>query len=261
MTVVGISMVKNEEDVIVPVIQHMLTQVDHVLVADNLSTDNTRILLEQMRYGSDRLTIVTDSEAAYFQSRKMTNLAKVAWQEFEADWIVPFDADEWWYAPDGRSIAEVLPETDEATIYSVPLYDFVPTVDTLYHADPFYRLQYRKPDAGYLPKVACTAKPSLVIEPGNHGAHFSEMHTVMGGALRIRHYPVRSPQQFVSKAKHGAAAYKVAGGAIPETYGAHWRRWGQVLESQGEEGLLSIYEQEHLHTDVTGLVFDPLGAA
>lgn len=42
MTTIAVTMVKNEQDIVGPIVEHMISQVDHVIVADNLSTDNTR---------------------------------------------------------------------------------------------------------------------------------------------------------------------------------------------------------------------------
>jgi hypothetical protein len=42
MTVVAVSMVRDEEDIVGATVAHMRSQVDHVIVADNLSTDRTR---------------------------------------------------------------------------------------------------------------------------------------------------------------------------------------------------------------------------
>ena len=88
MTVFGICMTRDEDDIIGPVIEKMLLQVDHIIVADNGSTDKTREILDSLP-----ITVVDDPERGYFQSRKMTALAHLA-AEKGATWIVPFDSDE-----------------------------------------------------------------------------------------------------------------------------------------------------------------------
>ena len=95
-------MVRDEVDIIGPVVAHMLGQVDHVIVADNLSVDGTFDVLES--FGS-QITLVADTDPAYRQSEKMTHLAGVA-KSMGADWVVPFDADEWIYSrpPSTRTI-------------------------------------------------------------------------------------------------------------------------------------------------------------
>ena len=48
MTVVAVTMVRDEEDVIRSTVAHMLDEVDAVIVADNLSTDRTREILDDL---------------------------------------------------------------------------------------------------------------------------------------------------------------------------------------------------------------------
>ena len=60
-------MVRDEADIIVSVVEHMLSQVDFVIVADNNSVDGTRELLDELA-----VTVVDDPDPAYLQSKKMT---------------------------------------------------------------------------------------------------------------------------------------------------------------------------------------------
>src|SRR5258706_10050034 len=94
-------LVKDESDVIADTVAHLLSQVDEVIVADNLSTDGTRDLLETMP-----VTVIDDREVGYYQSAKMTKLARLALSHGH-EWVVPCDADEVWYSLFGR-LADVL---------------------------------------------------------------------------------------------------------------------------------------------------------
>jgi glycosyltransferase involved in cell wall biosynthesis len=123
----AITMVRDEEDIVRATVGNMLTQVDRVLVADNLSRDNTRTILNQMAYRYPKqLEVVNDDEPGYYQSRKMTSLALRAYQE-GARWVVPFDADEYWVGSLG-TIAETLRAHDhDFGIVTAELYDHVAT--------------------------------------------------------------------------------------------------------------------------------------
>jgi glycosyltransferase involved in cell wall biosynthesis len=98
MTVAGICICKDEADIIRITIEHMLTQVDRVYVLDNMSTDGTTDILRYLfAEHRGRMFWGIDKEPAYYQSRKMTELAhRVHDLDQSIDWIVPFDADEIW---------------------------------------------------------------------------------------------------------------------------------------------------------------------
>jgi hypothetical protein len=243
MTTTAVSMVRDEADVIASTVGHMLSECDSVLVADNGSIDGTREILDQLaRANPDRLVVVDDPEPAYLQSEKMTGLALRARLELGAEWVVPFDADEWWYSPFGR-ISDVLAGVaPQWLIVPAPLFDHVATgEDNPLELDPIRRLRFRRRDRNPLPKVACRWRGDLVIEQGNHGAGYSGRGTTFDELLVVRHFPYRSAEQLVRKVRNGAAAYRAAGDRLPATFGAHWRQWGEILDHSGEEAIAELF--------------------
>ena len=242
----GICMARNEADIIATTVAHMLTQVDHVLVADNLSTDDTALLAAEA--GAD---VITDPDPAYRQSQKMTALAKRA-AAGGAVWVVPFDADEIWTHPDGR-VADHL----AGDVTTAVLFDHVTTDLDGDDPDPVARIRWRRTDPNRLPKVACRTADSLVIAMGNHAASYAHEATVTGG-LVVHHYPYRSPEQFIVKARQGSAALELT--RLPRHAGAHWREYGRILADGGEDALSEHYRRWfHVtdpHADPT-LVEDP----
>lgn len=240
---VAVCMARDEEDVIRSTVAHMLAEADAVIVADNLSTDRTREILDEPAASSaGRLVVVEDLDPAYRQSEKMTELARRARLDLGAEWVVPFDADEWWYSPFGR-IADVLDTVaPQWLIVPAPLFDHVATAeDNPLELDPVRRLGWRRRDRNFLPKVAARWRRDLVIDQGNHGATYSGRGTVFDELLVVRHFPYRSPAQVVRKVRNGAAAYAAGGSSIPETFGAHWRQWGRLLDERGEEAIAELF--------------------
>lgn len=263
MTVCAIAMVKDEADIIGHTITHMRDQVEMVIVADNGSTDGTREIME-----AAGAWVLDDRDPGYYQSAKMTHLAKVAIAE-GADWVVPFDADEIWFAHNGyiRSTLKGLPS--ETLIAEATLFDHVATgQDDLTEDNPLERIGWRRRDPAPLRKVAVRAHPDLTIHQGNHSAAFLGVRypLTVTGQLEIHHFPYRSVEQFVSKVKNGAAAYLATD--LPEEMGAHWRGYGRILAERGEEGIAELFHtwfyREHPDQPITiagevqeELVFDP----
>ena len=223
MTVIAISMCRNEADVAPYVVRHMLAECDRVVVADNGSTDGTYQLLT----GADdpRLMVTTEPRFGYRQAETMNRLVGVA-VEMGATWVVPFDFDEWWDSPDGR-IADVLAALPpEVTLTGVSVSDMIPQPADPPYRDPFTRIQMTRPDSFYsrteYRKCAFRPYPGAVLLQGNHG--LAGVPFPEAGPLRIRHYPYRTLAQAMNKLRHGRKAALASGLGVG--YGSHWQEWG-----------------------------------
>lgn len=268
--VVAVTMVKDEVDIVARTVGHIATQVDHVIVADNMSTDGTRQVLDNLARDID-LTVVDDNEVGYHQSKKMTELAFQARVNHGAEWIVPFDADEWWYSPFGR-IGDILDGlAKQWLVMEATLYDHVATGEDPAAPDPIERLGWRRAKPGAMPKVACRWREDLTINMGNHSASYIGGATKFESQLVIRHFPYRSVEQLIGKIRNGAAAY-AATDLAPE-FGAHWRQWGEALDDPNrgipwiEDLFRTWYYRENPRAalDIQGeiqppLLFDPVNA-
>lgn len=243
--VVGVTMVRDEADIIEIVIRHMATQVDALVVADNRSVDGTSDILHDLIPELQiPMRVIADDEVGYEQSRKMTALALFAQAQFNASWIVPFDADEIWYAPNGSIRNHLSSQPSTVNVVAANLFDHVASgVDDLEERNPVGRINWRRNYAAPLPKVAARWHPSLTIGMGNHDVSFQFPNTEARGRMAIRHFPYRSPEQIIRKIRNGAEAY--AATDLPEHFGAHWRGWGAILESQGEDAIVELFHKWH----------------
>lgn len=229
--IVAVSMVRDEQDIIGHTLAHMLTQVDHAIIADNLSTDDTRHILESF----DRVTVVDDPELGYYQADKMTTLAHLA-GDMGATWVVPFDADEAWYLPDLATVA--------ADVVMVRSHVYVPQSFDPEDPNPITRICWRLPDPEKFHKVCFRYHPDAALHMGQHDVNRP------GGRLeagRVRHYQYRTIEQVRRKVTNGTQAYNATN--LPHLYGTHWRDL-----AQRDEVALKAWWDEYT---TQPLVFDP----
>lgn len=225
----AVTMVKDEIDIIEATVRHLLAQgVDQILIADNGSTDGTLELLRKLSVELP-LHVGIDSETGYYQDHKMTALAQAA-RRHGAIWVIPFDADEFWFAPD-RSLRDFLLTTD-ASIVTARIFNVFPTRDrpTLSGIDGRVSLDLSSP---IQEKVAVRTHPALWIGMGNHSA---VRQGYQRPGLRIVHVPWRSQTHLARKIRHGASAFRSAG--LADKFGSHWIN----QESRNDDEMLQLWE-------------------
>jgi hypothetical protein len=243
MRTVGVTMVRNEEDVIEDVIRHMATQVDGLLIADNLSTDRTPEILKMLCKELPAVSLMQDREEAYFQSRKMTKLAKFAADMTGCEWIVPFDADEIWSAG-AFTITEALALVErKACVVQATLHDHVPSKLDDPNLSPMRAIRWRRKEKVPLPKVAFRVDDEFTIDQGNHAVFYPHHDSIPSNVvtLEVDHFPWRSGEQFVRKAVQGGKA--LAATDLPETSGQHWRDYHQFFINHGPEATAGIFTE------------------
>jgi glycosyltransferase involved in cell wall biosynthesis len=232
---VAISMVRDEEDIIEHTLSLMLSQVDHAIIADNMSQDGTRAILESM---GDRVTIINDDDPAYVQDVKMTRLAHMA-GAMGADWVIPFDADEAWTLPE-------LELVDADVIASRP-YVYVPHPASMLskNPNPIHTTQWRLREPEKFTKVCFRYDPSVKLHMGNHDVDHPGVRLL--NLTKIRHYQYRTLEQVRRKVSNGVGAFDAS--SLPTMYGAHWRE----LNAYDDDSLRAWWDA---YTSQK-LVFDP----
>ena len=223
-TIWSVGMVKDENDIIAYTVKHLLEEgVDRVLIADNGSSDGT---LETIRELAEEhpVEVVRDSLVAKYQAEKITRLSRLALRS-GADWVIPFDADEWWFVP-GSTVREALTVTNSDVLYA-DVFDHVPTTSDPPAEEvpnPYERLRNRVAQPNSLRKVAFRAHPLARVAQGNHDVTRPGRRTV--GPIEVRHFSVRSVTQLKRKIAVNQAAYSdpllTTGGL---RIGVQYRQW------------------------------------
>ena len=169
MKLVMTLLLRDEEDIVRENLDFHLAQgVDRVIVTDNGSTDETVGILA--RYAeAGLLTVIEAPNTDYREqgAKWMTDMARLAATELEADWVVHTDADEFWWPIEG-SLSQTLAAVHERYgVLMAPRCEFIGRPDGPgSFAD---RLTIRETRSRYQPKVAHRADPDVVsIDRGPH---------------------------------------------------------------------------------------------
>lgn len=249
MKLVGITMVRNEADIIEPFIRHNLAYLDHMLVLDHGSTDETATLLEALAAEGLPLTVLGHDVLAFDQSRIMTDLLQMAFHQYGADTVFPLDGDEFLRCPSRLHLESVLEAHADQQVLALSWPVYVSAEGSESETHPLCRLRWRvstgKPA---LSKViiqrSITTRPQFALIPGNHGV------IVPGGNgtieklkevpvpfddLALAHLPFRSEDQLMAKVLVGWLNSRLHFRDRPEMhqFGWHWRRFFEQIRQKG----------------------------
>ena len=96
MKLVMTLLVRDEQDIIRENIEYHLAQgVDFFIATDNRSVDATTNILKEYE-ARGLLHYIYEGSDDYSQHAWVTRMARMAYKEFGADWVINNDADEFW---------------------------------------------------------------------------------------------------------------------------------------------------------------------
>jgi FkbM family methyltransferase len=231
--IVGIAMVKNEQDIIEPFVRHNIGFLDHLMVLDNGSVDDTRHILTKLTEEFANLIVSDDKEFGYTQSERMTSLLRECQAAFAADYVIPLDADEFLDSAERPPLHEALGQIPKGGYGLVPWCTFVLTPDSVDAAtddSPRTMVWRRRQELPSYRKAILRLDGSMpadiLIEQGNHHARTTsgrQIPAITITGLRLLHYPVRSRDQLIAKTIVGWMAYLARDAqAVKRGQGVHW---------------------------------------
>ena len=273
MKVTGISMVRNEGDVIEAFIRHHVEILDELVVVDHRSTDGTKQILEQLAAEGVPIEVHVEPSRVQRQNLVLTGLMRCAAAVEDVDWVLPLDADEFLIAADGdvRGALAALPQKPHA----IDMRPYVPTADDpADEPNPLRRIRYRREfEHGTWTRKVLVPGPwagdsGYGLAQGSHVLLEARTDRIVPAAftpqLALAHFPVRTADQLARKVLGGWPAHVARPDRAPS--GAfQWERAfdlvvaGQPLGARELEALACEYPTREPDSGPK-LILDPVAA-
>ena len=219
--IIAITMVKNEMDVIESFVRHTLGFADRLLVADHMSSDRTREILDKLIAEGVPIEVQELRETAYMQAevrgsciRRRRSTARMSSCR---SMRMSFSS-----IRGGISVRSVLESIPEDAVFSVHWRQYVPRepeadTEKFLLARPLWRKNYLDSIQKVIVGGGLVRAKELWLRQGNHevfceraGGYYFEKDTFLED-LEIAHFPWRSSAQWQSKRMaltlNGAAKY------------------------------------------------------
>lgn len=257
----GVMLVRNEVDIVrINLLHHLASGVDHILVADNGSTDGTSAILEE--FAETRRVHVFSRPGTFHQSETTTELAREAFLR-GARWVLPIDADEFWHIPEGR-LSDILDDFGDVGALEVEVVNFVQRREQQV-LDPraLLTMTRRAPqpigasgqadvlvESGRISFVECCYPPKHIVR-GSIGLQVAQGNHRVGGvdgairkttAIRCLHAPLRALAGLVQKTDLGRPVEEISRYLEPCWHLRRWRRLAAAGQIGAEWAASSYFE-------------------
>jgi hypothetical protein len=199
-------LVRDEEDLLETNIEyHKSVGVDFFIITDNNSKDKTPEIIDKyVKLGIAKY--IHEPEEGYFQSKWVTRMARMAYEEFNAEWVINNDADEFWWAPEHNLKVELhsIPK-DVGSVVVNRRHEFIPAKGEVKKFYNFMEVRYKvtlnfKKSAPTPPKTIHRGASDVEISMGNHYATVKGLEkSINSDRLEIFHFPIITYAQFESK--------------------------------------------------------------
>ena len=209
MKIIGISCVRDEDDIIESFVRHNLVYLDKLYVIDNLSKDKTASILTSLAREGLAVEVWESTSCSNQQDRAITiAVKKMALLEPTADFAVLLDADEFIGAADRQSFIEDLEKIGSNGFGVMPWKTYIPVEDDLENlktsVSATSRMTHRRRIEGYQMYKSVIPKAlfgKVRVRPGSH-----VVERLDGGVCQrfvlstpLAHFPIRSANQLIAK--------------------------------------------------------------
>jgi len=126
MRLFGITMARNEADIIEAFVRHNLAVIDGLVIIDHGSLDGTAEILRRLQGEALSLRVLQDPNPGFFQAERMTGVARETLGREHADFVFAIDADEFIKVESRNELEVALAELPPGTHAIVPSLTYIP---------------------------------------------------------------------------------------------------------------------------------------
>lgn len=204
MKIVSMTLIGNESEIIESFIRYNANFIDEMVFVSTCCIDNTLVIIRKLKEEGYPITLIEEPYIIYDQRLLDYKYMRMIAAESDADWFINLDADEFLTGTENpRKILEQLP-LDK--VYEVKWQNYTMTEkdDTGEHFIP-KRVVYgrKKSVANNIIKVILPMKiireSNIVMDTGHHQVSGEDVLVEALESIRIAHYPVISPAQYLFK--------------------------------------------------------------
>jgi Glycosyl transferase family 2 len=246
MKIWGVSMVRNEADIVETFVRHNLAVLDGLIVVDHASADGTLDILKSLALEGLPLAVKRVDVPGYLQAEITTSAAREAFGRRGADAVIALDADEFLKVPSRAALERAIAAIPRRHCARIAWPTYVPPLDrvqsdivALIRSARRLAVEPEHPtDLGH--KVLLTrdfaTDLSANLTMGNHGVVLgSNVRTspqmphvhLPESTIAVCHLPVRSETQFVVKVAVKRLARVAAGRDYPQA-SSIWQAWEAI---------------------------------
>jgi hypothetical protein len=269
MKLTAIMMVRNEASILaVNLAYHSALGVDEFWIVDNGSSDGTTDVLATTDRSQGNIRWRSEPGLLHLGEAKTSIAAEAT--KAGADWILPIDADEFWWSDNG-ALRSNLAEATSLGAFICGVNNFVQrrSVRTdrpeslstmIYRAEPIGTMESARElvetgaigfvEMVYPPKQILRASGDLIIDIGNHAARNLAGAIGHTSTIQVLHAPIRARSILAKRAEQGRRSAAV--NPNPNT-SWHLRRWARLAEEGTLDDDWSANSQRFGRLNVSGV--------
>lgn len=242
MKLVAVVSMRNEVDIIESWARYYARMVDHIIITDNKSIDGSGELVQKLIDEGLPISLETDNRLGHFQAERMQKMMHQALSEFQADWVLLLDSDEFIIPSAGKSLYDIFSEVKNDQPLNLPWKTYIPTESDPEELNVLKRIAHRlEKEVDQYYKVMIPARigedPNTIIMRGNHcvrmGQKMMNAQVAPSGTF-LAHFPIRSMGQITTKIMVGWLTTVIKPDYVKKE-GFHWKLlYDSFVESNGK---------------------------